>query len=131
MLEDLYNDVMKIYVSHSKEFDYLNKLYKPIKESSLNSKHEFFFPHESGKSVNTKDTIKNSDLILAETSFPATGQGIELGWAENFGVPILCFYNEGSKISGSLEYVAKNIISYADEKDLITKLADYLSKVAV
>jgi hypothetical protein len=117
---------MKIYVSHSKEIDYVNELYKPIRDSDLNSRHEFFLPHESERPTNTKEIIKNSSLILAETSFPATGQGIELGWAEMFRVPILCVYKEGSEISGSLKYITKNFISYTDEKDLIIKLQNYL-----
>lgn len=119
---------MKIYVSHSKEFDYPNELYKPIRESDLNLRYEFFLPHESGKLVNTKDIIKGSDLVLAETSFPATGQGIELGWAENFGVSILCLHKEGANISGSLKYITEDFITYIDQKDMITKLTDYLSK---
>ena len=120
---------MKIYISHSRDFDYLNQLYKPIRESDLNSKYEFFLSHEDNRSINTKDIIKNSNFILAEVSYPSTGQGIELGWAEILNVPILCIYKEDAKISDSLKYITKDFISYTDKENLIIKLVEYLSKV--
>ncbi len=80
------------------------------------------------RDVNTKEIIKNSDLIIAEVSFPATGQGIEIGWADIFGVPILCVSKEGQKISGSLKYITDKFITYSDSQDFITKLSEFLSK---
>ena len=74
---------MKIYISHSSKYDYINKIYNPIKESHLNQRNTFFFPHDNNnKVINTKDVISKYDLIIAEVSLPATGQGIELGWEE-------------------------------------------------
>lgn len=64
---------MKIYVSHSREFDFEKDLYEPLRNSALKWDNTFFFPHEAGRDVNTKEEIKNSDLILAEVSFPSTG----------------------------------------------------------
>ena len=119
---------MKIYISHSREFDYLNELYKPIRESILNSQHEFFLPHENNRSIITKEVIKDSKLIVAEISFPSTGQGIELGWAEMLQIPILCIYKEGVKFSGSLKYLTKDFISYSDKNDLMERLDAFLSK---
>ena len=118
---------MKIYVSHSQDFDFLNSLYKPLRTSGLNTNHEFFLPHESDKFINTQEVIKNSDLILAEVTFPSTGQGIELGWASMLKIPILCASKEGSKISGSLNYITKNFIIYTDSADLVAKLAKFLN----
>ncbi len=119
---------MKIYVSHSRELDFVNELYKPIRESELNDQHEFFLPHENDWSVNFKEILKDLDLVVAEVSFPSTGEGIELGWAEMMDVPIVCIYKEGAKISGSLKYICKTFISYADSKDLIQKLAAHLAQ---
>jgi len=71
---------MKIYLCHSRDFDYKNGLYKPVRESALNKQHEIVFPHENESSTtNTKDVIKTYDIVFAEVSFPATGLGIELG----------------------------------------------------
>ncbi|EKD99624.1 MAG: hypothetical protein ACD_22C00221G0007 [uncultured bacterium] len=117
---------MKIYISHSNSFDYKNELYLPIRNSALNTQHSVFLPHETDTFINTKDIIKNSDLVIAEVSYPATGVGIELGWADSFGIPILCFYREGTKISGSLNVVTKVIVPYQNSEDLFTKIQSQL-----
>jgi len=56
-------------------------------------------PHEtSDEPFNSKDYLKNeADLMIAEVSESATGLGIELGWADNYEVPIICVYRNGSK----------------------------------
>ncbi len=120
---------MKIFVSHSKDFDYDNELYKPIRSSSLNSEHEFFLPHEEERKINTQDIIKGSDLILAEVSLPATGQGIELGWANILNVPILCISKEGTSISRSLKYITDNFIVYTDSADMLNKIDSEIKKL--
>ncbi len=118
---------MKIYVSHSREFDFKEGLYKPLEDSAL-VKYDFFLPHEDGKDLNTKEEIKNSELVLAEVSFPSTGQGIELGWANILKVPIVCISKTGNKVSGSLQYLTQDFITYTDSKDLISKLDSFLNK---
>lgn len=119
---------MKIYVSHSREFDFENELYKPLKESNLKWDNTFFFPHENGKDLDTQEEIKGSDMILAEVSFPSTGQGIECAWASMARVPILSISKEGSKISGSLKRLTENAIVYSGSEDLVSKLTAYLNK---
>ena len=58
---------MKIYFCHSQDFDYKNDLYKPVRERALNKQHEIIFPHENESStINTKDVIKNCDVVFAE-----------------------------------------------------------------
>jgi nucleoside 2-deoxyribosyltransferase len=113
---------MKIFVAHSSNFDFKNKLYKPLRDSLLNEKHEFLLPQEKGKEVITKDIIKDCDLLLAEVSYPSTGQGIELGWANVFNVPIICIFREGSKYSSSLGLIVDKFVSYKDVKDMIKQL---------
>jgi nucleoside 2-deoxyribosyltransferase len=118
---------MKIFVSHSRDFNYKDELHRPIRESVLNNKYEFFLPHEAENFVNTEKIIKNSDLILAEVSFPSTGEGIEIGWANTLNIPILCIYKEGAKISGSLKYITKNFIIYKNSIDLIKQIANFIN----
>lgn len=114
------NHCLKIYVSHASNFDYSNKLYKPIRESELNDTHEFILPHEnSAEPFNAKLCIKTCDIIIAEVSFPSTGQGIELGWAETFEKPIICLYKQGSKVSSSLKYVADKAMVYNNQSELV------------
>ena len=122
---------MKIYFGHSKGFDFKNELYKPIRESELNNKYQILFPHETDEFFNSKERIKNSDLMIAEVTYPATGLGIELGWAEMIGTPVLCVLRKGNKLSGSLKVVTKDFIEYSDPEDLIKKLEKYFKRAVV
>lgn len=119
---------MKIYVSHSTKFDYNRELYQPLRASELNKKHEIVLPHEGGKNINSKEVIKNSDLVLAEVSLPAMGQGIELGWADAFDRPIICLYQSDKEFSPYLKYLTEKFISYRDSLDLIQQLEKLLTE---
>lgn len=122
---------MKIYIGHSKELNFKDDLYLPIRESQLNSEHEIILPHEIYQEASdfiTKNIIKTCDVMIAEVSFPATGLGIELGWANAFECPIICIHRKGSKISGSLKVVCENFIEYTDKEDLIEKLTLAIDK---
>ena len=113
---------MKIFISHASKFDYINKLYTPIKESNLFNEHEFILPHDGYKVINTRDIISNSDLLIAETSLQTTGQGIELGWADYAHVPIICIYEKGAEISSALKFITTDLIEYENSKDMIQKI---------
>ena len=118
---------MKIYISHSSNYDYESELYAPLKESPLAREHQIFFPHDiENTDTHSKNLIAHGDLVLAEVSYPSTGQGIELGWASSNDTPILCFYKTGSKISSSLRFITKNFLEYTNEKDMLNKLEAYL-----
>ena len=116
---------MTIYVSHSTNYDYEAELYQPLQQSSLNN--DIYYPHSSeNKGKNSKDIISDSDLVLAEVSYASTGQGIELGWAEDKSIPIVCFYRSGSKVSGALDAVCSDFIEYGSVQEMISKLEDYV-----
>ncbi|TAH33936.1 hypothetical protein EYC58_00050 [Candidatus Saccharibacteria bacterium] len=118
---------MKIYLSHSGNYDYESELYAPLKSSDLSHTHQILFPHDKENiDTNSQNLIANVDLVLAEVSHPSTGQGIELGWANAADTPILCVYRTGSKISSSLRFVATEFIEYADANDLLKKLEMWL-----
>jgi len=70
---------MKIYFGHSKNFDFKKELYELIRKSELNKQHKIIFPHETEEFVNSKNIIKDCDLMIAEVTYPATSLGIELG----------------------------------------------------
>jgi hypothetical protein len=120
---------MKIYVAHSSDFDYVNKLYRPLRESALNGEHDFFLPHENERSSDTKELMRECDLLLADVSKPSTGEGIEIGRAEAIGLRIVCIYESGSKVSSSLKYVCNEFIEYTNPNDMITKITRLLSKI--
>lgn len=121
---------MKIFIAHSSNSDFKNELYKPLRESVLNNEHEILLPQEKGKEIITKDIIKNLDVFIAEVSYPSTGQGIELGWADIFNIPIICIFKEGSKTSKSLRHVTDNFISYKDSEDMVDKLKGVLKQLS-
>lgn len=123
---------MKIYIGHSSEFNHQDELYNPIRDSILNSLHEIILPHEiykEAKDFITKDIIKSCDLMIAEVSLPSTGLGIELGWANSFGRPIICIYRKGSKISSSLKVVCNDFIEYINKNDMIEKIEKLLKTI--
>lgn len=116
---------MKIYVSHSRSFDFVKELYEPLQKSALAVIHQFILPHNQGwETYPSKKLFSDNacDLILAEASFPSTGQGIELGWADTEGIKIICAYKEGSKVSGSLRFLTKDFLVYKDTDDLVHQL---------
>ncbi len=116
-------DTMNIYISHSGNYDYDSELYSPIKESALASAHQFFLPHEpKNAGILAKEELQRTDILVAEVSYPSTGQGIELGLASVVGVPVACFYKAGTKPSNSLRFVTDQIIEYSSIHDLLTKI---------
>ena len=119
--------ILNIYVAHSNKFNYIKKLYEPIKNAKSLSMHNFFFPHdEVNKLVNTKEIIKDSDLIIADVSCPSIGLGIELGWADYLKIPILCISEKGLEYSSSLKFITNNFLEYDNPRNLIEKLEKYL-----
>lgn len=120
---------MKIYIGHSRHWDYERKLYKPILDSELSKEHEIIFPHINEKSFNTKKIIEEADLFIAEVSVPSLGLGIEIGRAEQIGKKILCIYNNEYNLSKSLKFVKTDIIEYEDERDMVKKLKVYIQKI--
>ncbi len=125
---------MKIFISHSTKFNYKEELYKPLRSSGLNKKHELIFPHaavseprqgrEDDKEVATKDIIRECDLVVGEVSFPSTSEGIELGWANSAYVTIICFHKPGTEVSTSLKYITDNVYEYDSIDEMITKITE-------
>lgn len=120
---------MRIFVAHSSNYDFVNELYLPLRKSELNKKHDIFLPQEKGREVITVDIIRNSDVVIAEVSYPSTGQGIELGWSNIFKIPIICFFQEGRKYSTAINKLTKKIIQYKNSKDLIDKIGLELNSI--
>jgi hypothetical protein len=118
---------MNIYISHSSGYDYEAELYKPIRESKLAKAHHFFLPHEPENiEISAADELEKTDVLVAEVSYPSTGQGIELAQAKAASVPIVCFYKAGAKTSSSLRFVTDTIIEYTGTQELLAKLKSQL-----
>ena len=120
---------MKIYIAHSRDIDFINELYKPIKNSVELSNCEFILPHERKQENNNNRMIyKNLDMIIADVSKPSTGLGIELGWANDDNVKIYCIYKKGLKYSSSLKTVSNNFYEYSNELELIDIIKKIISE---
>ncbi|MBT3405884.1 hypothetical protein HN419_01830 [Candidatus Woesearchaeota archaeon] len=72
-------------------------------------------------------TVLDSDLVIAEMSFPSTGQGMEIREAAVLKRPLVVVAKEGSKVSGLIKGcpVLKSIIYYSDLDDLKKQLDDW------
>lgn len=119
--------MQKIYVGHNRSIDFQNILYAPIRGSELNSKFQLILPHEkTDEPFNSKEGLKNCKYMIAEISDQSIGLGIEIGWANLYGVEVIFIYQSGSKISNSLKAVSETFIEYNSNEELIQKLSDVL-----
>lgn len=121
---------MKIYIAHSKALNYVDKLYKPIRENEELKKYEILLPHEkTSASNNPRDFYKDLSVMIAEVSYPATGMGIELGWAYDDGIPIYSLYQKGCKVSGSLKVICNHFIEYSSEEELVDIIKNIIVEI--
>lgn len=87
----------------------------------------FTFPEDEKDEIDkTRGLIGKSQLVLVEVSIPSTGSGIELGWANAAGVPIVAFHQGGSEPSPALKFATRDIHIYVTEQHII----DVLKKLA-
>ncbi len=114
---------MKILVAHASNFDYKTELYQPLKHSALLQQHTVIYPHDDENvEIETNSHIPDTDLMLAEVSYPSTGAGIEIGLVQAAGIPTLFVYRAGTKPSGSLRFIKGKRIEYSDSADLVAKV---------
>ncbi len=120
---------MTIYVAHASAFDYQNELYKPLRESQLSKEHTIVLPHEhSTEEFDSKNFLKECDVVLAEVSYQSKGREIELSWAVDYGVPIICFFKKGIKVSELLKDISNTFIEYESSQEMLSKLTMLLHK---
>ena len=111
---------MRIYIGHSKKIDYINELYKPLKNDPFFKNHELILPHdESDSSITPREFYQTIDIFIAECSEKATGLGIELGWAYDDNKKIYCIYKKGKKLSGSLRAITDNFYEYNNTDEMV------------
>jgi len=92
-------------------------------QNAFGDKHELVLPHDKKDGEHSKTIIESCDVVLGEVSYPSTGQGIELGWADDVQVPIVCIHKSSETPTGALRYVARDVVSYDDENDMVEKVA--------
>ncbi|MFB6116055.1 MAG: hypothetical protein ABEK10_00950 [Candidatus Nanosalina sp.] len=122
-------DEMKIYIGHSTSMEYRKKLYQPLKNSRISRKHELVLPHDSDGLFNSKRFLREGcDLFVAEVSRDSTGLGIELGWADEFGVNVICVAEAGSDPSEALKAVSDKFMFYSTPEELVKLVENELEK---
>lgn len=110
---------MNIYVSHSSSYDFETELYDPLRQ--LSPDHTLYFPHTGeNEGSYSKPIISGSDVVLAEVSHSSSGQGIELGWADAMGVPIVCFYRNDATVSKALAIICTEFITYTSTDEMLS-----------
>lgn len=119
---------MNIYIAHSTNFDFKTELYLPIKQSSLFRIHNVVLPHEtSSEQFNSKAFFESDcDLVIAECSYPSTGLGIELGWANDRGIRVIAIHKKENKISGSISLVANLVFEYDQIEIILKKISNVI-----
>ena len=120
---------MIIQLWHARDSDFQDELYNPLKSASFFSEHIWIFPHDGIAKYDSKETLRTVDIFIAEVSHPATGLGIEIGFASLYGKRILCISKKWSQISSSLKYVTEDFIEYDDTKDMIDKVWSFLKNI--
>jgi hypothetical protein len=122
---------MRVCVAHSKDFDFRTELYGPIRESRLNGVHDFVLPHEHSEELfSSKGFFRDEcDAIVVEATFPKIGIGIEVGWADAYDVPIIAMHRKGTKLSGSLRPMCREVIGYDGPQEMISKLEGALGRL--
>lgn len=120
---------MKIFVAHSSNFDFRSKLYIPVRESALNTEHEVILPQEADIEEITRDMIQKCDVLVSEVSAPSLGAGIEMGWADAFGIPVIAMSEMGAKVSFSIDNVTTKRFEYESPDDMLEKLQTALSSL--
>ena len=119
----------KIYIAHSKDIDYLNQLYVPLKNADFLKDYELILPHEkSEKSSNGREFYKDIDIFIAEVSKPGIGLGIELGWVFDENKPIYCIYKSGTKVSRTIYTITKNVYEYKGTSEMLMIIKEIINK---
>ncbi len=118
---------MKLYISHASNFDYTNELYSPLRAAFV-GEYELVLPHETNTAgVSTKAVIPECDVVVAEVSYPSTGQGIELGWASAANIRIVAIYKKGTKPSSAVNFLTTDIVEYDSKDELVSNIKRLLS----
>ncbi len=84
--------------------------------------------------VYTRDVawIEASRALVAEISTPSHGVGYEIGYALNRGLPVLCLYREGEKISKMIsgnKAEGLEVSAYRNSAEAVQAVQKFLSRL--
>jgi hypothetical protein len=112
----LYSTLVEICQPHAK------KVYSPLDVMVFRGTNEERYQR-------AVTLVESADLLIAESSLPSTGQGIDIQEANRDGVPILILAEKNSKVSGLVlgSPMIKAVIYYDDIDHLKRVLDEKLS----
>lgn len=114
-----------VYVGHLRQSDYETEIYQPLRVLAQELSVEFIFPHAPGTAyINSKELFQNKgcDLFLAEVSYPATGLGMELAYANVYDIPVICIHQKNAKPASSIKSLNCPIVTYENTQDFTQKV---------
>lgn len=88
--------------------------------------YQFDASQEREMMTQALDTLRSSDLIIAEVSHKAIGIGIEIGYAVAHRLPIIYLKHQNAEHSTTVGGVATHSITYTTPTDLKESLQDRL-----
>jgi hypothetical protein len=103
---------VRIYFSHATNSSFAAPVAEVLRAAL---KHEIIFPHQDSLApLEIRPLFQAGviDLVVAEVSCPSTGQGIELAWAAEANIPILCIYRNTTTPSRALEMIDARLMPY-------------------
>ena len=70
--------------------------------------------------------LKSADVLVAEVTSPSLGVGYEIGKAEEYGIPVLCLYNElgGRRLSAMIDGNDYLVVERYKTVQEVTKIID-------
>ncbi len=77
--------------------------------------------------------LKSTDVLVAEVTAPSHGVGYEIGKAEEYGIPVLCLYNEatGRQLSAMIngnDYIT--VKRYRTVQEAVKIIKEYFTGVS-
>lgn len=121
---------MKIYCAHSSSFDFIKEFYSPLSTSERLKGHDLVLPHFSKEAMaNSRELIGRCDLMFAEVSYPSTGLGIELGWANVVHLPIFAIHRINVHPTGAIHCVTQKIVGYERLQEIPDRLFESISEM--
>lgn len=91
----------------------------------------FSFTNDQEKEMmkETRESIDDCDLLIAEVSDKAIGVGVEVGYAKAKGKPVIYLRNKNAEHSTTVSGISDFIILYEDIFDMERKLQDALTRL--
>lgn len=114
--------IKHIYVTHSKNFNYEAELYKPLKASRLNKRFSFLLSSDFENFSIARDVIRKVDCLICEVTYPTIEIGVEMEWARNLNIPIVCAAFKGTGVSKDVRMLSHKVIEYNCSEDLMLQL---------